>query len=57
MDRFARREFIRISAAGLAATGLIASPLLAEQKAPDSGIPTRPLGKTGERIPIVGPVR
>ncbi len=48
-----RRDFLRTSAISLAAGGL-ASTVLAEQQESPAGIPTRPLGRTGERVPIIG---
>ncbi|NQT36865.1 MAG: aldo/keto reductase [Planctomycetes bacterium] len=48
-----RREFLKASVATLAAAGL-GSSVLAEQRDDPSGIPTRPLGKTGQRVSIIG---
>ena len=48
-----RRRFLQASLASLAAAGF-GSTVLAEQKESPAGIPTRPLGDTGERVPIVG---
>ncbi len=48
-----RREFLQASVATLAAAGL-GSSVLAEQQDDPSGIPTRPLGKTGQRVSIIG---
>ncbi len=53
MNAMKRREFLKASIASLAAAGL-GSTVLAEQKDSPAGIPTRPLGKTGERVSIVG---
>jgi aryl-alcohol dehydrogenase-like predicted oxidoreductase len=48
-----RREFLKAAAAGLALAGLDPAVLSAQQDSPE-GIPTRPLGKTGQRVSIVG---
>jgi len=48
-----RREFLKAAAAGLAVTGAGATVLAAQQDGP-AGLPTRPLGKTGEKVSIVG---
>jgi aryl-alcohol dehydrogenase-like predicted oxidoreductase len=48
-----RRDFLKAAAATLAATGF-GREALALQEEGESGIPTRPLGRSGERIPIVG---
>jgi predicted aldo/keto reductase-like oxidoreductase len=48
-----RREFLKAWVAGLTAAGF-GPAVLADQQQSPSGIPTRPLGKTGVRIPIVG---
>ncbi len=48
-----RRDFLRASVAALSAAGFGPS-VLADQEEGPSGIPTRPLGSTGVRIPIVG---
>jgi aryl-alcohol dehydrogenase-like predicted oxidoreductase len=48
-----RREFLKSASAVLAASGFGAQAL-AMQTDSDSGIPTRPLGRNGERVPIVG---
>ncbi|OHB81919.1 MAG: hypothetical protein A2W31_05460 [Planctomycetes bacterium RBG_16_64_10] len=48
-----RRDFLRFSAASLAAAGF-GSAVLAQQQDSPVGIPTRPLGKTGVRVSIVG---
>lgn len=47
-----RREFLQAGIAG-AATLALASELIAEQKSQAGGIPTRPLGKTGEHVSIL----
>src|SRR5262249_4970486 len=46
-----RREFLQTSLAGAAATGLAATVGAAED--PSKGLPTRPLGKTGQRVSIL----
>jgi aryl-alcohol dehydrogenase-like predicted oxidoreductase len=48
-----RREFLRAAAAGLALAGAGATVLAAQQDSP-AGLPTRPLGDTGEKVSIVG---
>jgi aryl-alcohol dehydrogenase-like predicted oxidoreductase len=48
-----RREFLRAAVATLAAGGF-GREALAVQQDSASGIPTRPLGRGGERVPIVG---
>lgn len=53
MNQQDRREFFRTAIASVAAAGL-GSRVLADQQPSDTGIPTRPLGKTGERVSIVG---
>ena len=53
MNEANRRRFLRTAVASLAAAGLD-SRVLAEQKDSPAGIPTRPLGKTGQRVSIVG---
>jgi predicted aldo/keto reductase-like oxidoreductase len=47
-----RREFLRAAAAGLAMA--VGSPVLAAQEESPAGLPVRPLGRTGEKVPIVG---
>jgi len=47
-----RREFLKAAAAGLAMA--VGSPVLAAQQESPAGLPTRPLGKTGEKVSIVG---
>lgn len=51
--RLKRREFLRGAVAALAAGGF-GREALAVQQDSDTGIPTRPLGRSGERVPIVG---
>jgi predicted aldo/keto reductase-like oxidoreductase len=48
-----RREFLKSAMAALAATGF-GREALALQEDSETGIPTRPLARSGERIPIVG---
>lgn len=48
-----RREFVKTTAGGLAWLG-VGGSVLAAQQDDAAGIPTRPLGKTGERVSIVG---
>jgi len=47
-----RRDFLKASATSLAAGWTW--PVLADQQESPAGIPTRPLGKTGQRVSIVG---
>ena len=51
--QFGRRDFLRTAMAALAAGGF-GEQALAMQQESASGIPTRPIGRKGERIPIVG---
>ena len=51
--RIQRREFLQGAVAALAAGGF-GREALAVQKDSETGIPTRPLGRSGERVPIVG---
>ena len=53
MNDLDRRRFLKASLASLTAAGLGATGF-AEQEDSPAGIPTRPLGKTGERVSIVG---
>jgi predicted aldo/keto reductase-like oxidoreductase len=48
-----RRDFLKTTAAGVAASGIAASVLAQQQDSPD-GVPKRPLGKTGEKVSIIG---
>jgi len=48
-----RRDFLMAAAAGLAATGFGSWVLAAQEDSP-AGIPKRPLGKTGEKVSIIG---
>jgi aryl-alcohol dehydrogenase-like predicted oxidoreductase len=48
-----RREFLRASVASLLAAGF-GAPAVAGQEESPQGIPTRPLGSTGQRVSIVG---
>ncbi|MFO7902180.1 MAG: aldo/keto reductase [Planctomycetota bacterium] len=52
MRQTTRREFIQAAAASLAAAQLGSTVLAAQQDDP-AGLPTRPLGKTGERVSII----
>lgn len=52
VDDANRRDFLRAAAAGLAMA--IGSPVLAAQEKDASGVPKRPLGRTGEKVAIVG---
>ena len=53
MTEASRRDFLRATASGLTLAGIGPSLLDAQEESP-AGIPTRPLGKTGERVSIVG---
>ena len=53
MSHADRRAFLRAAVSSVAAAGL-GSRVLAGQEESAGGIPTRPLGKTGERVSIVG---
>ncbi len=53
MNQTNRRRFLRAAVASATAAGL-GSRALADQQDDPAGIPTRPLGKTGERVSIVG---
>jgi predicted aldo/keto reductase-like oxidoreductase len=53
MHDLKRREFLKTSALSLAAAG-VAGRGLADQEDSSTGIPTRPLGRTGRRVSIVG---
>ena len=48
-----RRTFLQAGAAGLAAASLVASAQAAQDKSP-GGIPLRPLGRTGEKVTMIG---
>lgn len=48
-----RREFLQAGAAGIAAVG-IAGAAYADDQKNEGGIPLRPLGKTGERVSLIG---
>ncbi len=52
MSETTRRQFIQAAAAGLTVAQL-GSTVLADQQDDPAGLPTRPLGKTGERVSIV----
>lgn len=47
-----RREFLKTTAAGVALAG-IGDYVLAEQEDSSDGVPKRPLGKTGVKVPIL----
>ena len=51
MNNHSRRRFLEASLASLA-TARFGSSVLAEQEDSPAGLPTRPLGKTGERVSI-----
>ena len=53
MNETDRRRFLQAAAASVAAAGF-GSEILAGQQDSPAGIPTRPLGKTGQRVSIVG---
>jgi uncharacterized protein len=53
MNSTSRREFLQAALATLAATKLGATALAFQEDSPE-GVPTRPLGKTGENISIIG---
>ena len=53
MNESDRREFLKAASAGLAMAGL-GWPVLAGQEDGPAGLPTRPLGKTGEKVSIIG---
>jgi len=48
-----RRDFFKVSLASLA-TAAGGRSVLAEQRPSEAGIPTRPLGRAGERVSIIG---
>ncbi|MEZ6073747.1 MAG: aldo/keto reductase [Pirellulales bacterium] len=48
-----RRDFLKAAAAALACSGFGAQALAVQDDGP-TGIPTRPIGRNGERVPIVG---
>jgi aryl-alcohol dehydrogenase-like predicted oxidoreductase len=52
-ERVQRRGFLKAATAALAWGGFGAQALAMQQES-DSGIPTRLLGRTGERVPIIG---
>ena len=53
MNNPQRRDFLKASLASLA-TAVVGPSVLAEQQESPGGIPTRPLGRNGERVSIVG---
>ncbi len=52
MDPSTRREFLKSAAAALAAAQFGSTVLAAQEPSPN-GLPTRPLGKTGEKVSII----
>ena len=53
MNPIQRRAFLKTTAATLATSGLTV-PVIADQQEDPAGLPTRPLGSTGQRVSIVG---
>ena len=53
MQNTSRREFLKAAAASLAAANMN-NAVLGTQQDSSAGIPTRLLGRTGERVSIVG---
>jgi len=53
MNSSKRRDFLKASLASLA-TAAVGPSVLAEQRESPAGIPTRPLGRAGERVSIIG---
>jgi uncharacterized protein len=53
MSETNRRQFLQAAAASLAAAGF-GTQAMADQRDSPAGVPTRPLGKTGQRIALVG---
>ena len=53
MSETSRRQFLKAAAAGLALAAVDSRVLAAQEGSPD-GIPKRALGKTGEKVSIVG---
>jgi uncharacterized protein len=53
MNTFHRRRFLQAAVASVTAAG-IGSEILAGQQGSLDGVPTRPLGKTGQQVSIVG---
>src|SRR5262245_56053336 len=54
MNHSSRRDFLQLAASALAATSLGESVPAQTSSASATGIPTRPLGKTGVRISMMG---
>lgn len=52
-QRFSRRHFMA-GATGVAGAAALAGEIVAQTSSAGAGVPTRPLGKTGQRISIVG---
>jgi len=53
MNTLHRRRFLQAAVASVAAAGM-GSEILAGQQDSPGGVPTRPLGKTGQQVSIVG---
>ncbi len=53
MNDATRRDFLKAAAACLASASAGSTVLAAQQEGP-AGLPVRPLGKTGQQVPIVG---
>ncbi len=53
MSHATRREFLKAAAAGLALAAMDTTILASQEDSPD-GVPKRALGKTGEKVSIVG---
>jgi predicted aldo/keto reductase-like oxidoreductase len=53
MNTQTRRKFLQVSLASLSAAGFGSMALAGQQDSP-AGIPTRPLGTTGQRVSIIG---
>lgn len=53
MNQTSRRRFLQTAISSVTAAGL-GSRVLAQQKQTSAGIPTRPLGRTGQQVSIVG---
>ncbi|HWC88976.1 MAG TPA: aldo/keto reductase, partial [Pirellulales bacterium] len=53
MSDSSRRDFLKTTAVGVAASSVAASVLGQQQDSAD-GLPKRPLGKTGQQVSIIG---
>jgi predicted aldo/keto reductase-like oxidoreductase len=53
MSQASRREFLKAAAAGLALAAVDSTVLASQEDSPD-GVPKRALGRTGEKVSIVG---